>query len=302
MKIFSSIKSKDLAEKIIYELNTKYAHNINLGKLNINKFSDGEILPKIDDDIKNSDMFFINTLDTSDSILETILVVDAAKRLGCKKFILVAPYLAYSRQDKVDHVGSSLGAQSLARTLENSGIDILITIDLHSSKVKEFYQIPVIEIDGKEIFKEFFVDSIKNNTCLVSPDQGGVAKMKSFLKDFPYINTAVMSKKRVRPNEVKSLNLKGQVRGKDVIILDDIADTLGTIVKASQLLLHKGANSVQAVATHGVLSGSAFVNLEKSSLTELVVSDTLNNMDNPKLRVISSCKAISKYIHLLMNK
>jgi ribose-phosphate pyrophosphokinase len=302
MKIFSSIKSRDLAEKIIYELNTKYAHNIHLGKLNINKFSDGEILPKIDDDIKNSDVFFINTLDTADSILETILVVDAAKRLGCKKFILVAPYLSYSRQDKVDHVGSSLGAQSLARTLENSGINILITIDLHSSKVKEFYQIPVIEIDGKEIFKEFFVDSIENNTCLISPDQGGVSKMKSFLKDFPYIHTAVMSKKRVRPNEVKSLSLKGQVRGKDVIILDDIADTLGTIVKASQLLLNKGANSVKAVATHGVLSGSAFINLEKSSLTELVVSDTLNNINNPKLKVISSYKAISKHIHLLVNK
>jgi ribose-phosphate pyrophosphokinase len=111
-----------------------------------------------------------------------------------------------------------------------------------------------------------------------------------------------MSKKRVRPNEVKSLSLKGQVRGKDVIILDDIADTLGTIVKASQLLLNKGANSVKAVATHGVLSGSAFINLEKSSLTELVVSDTLNNINNPKLKVISSYKAISKHIHLLVNK
>lgn len=302
MKIFSSIKNRDLAEKITYELNTKYSYNIQLGKLDINKFSDGEILPKIYDDIKNRDIFFINTLDTSDSILETVLVVDAAKRLGCKSFILVAPYLAYSRQDKVDHVGSSLGAKSLARILESSGIDMLITIDLHSSKVKEFYKIPVIEIDGKEIFKELFLDSIKNTTCLVSPDQGGVSKMQSFSKDFPYIDTAVMNKKRVRPNEVKSLNLKGQVRGKDVIILDDIADTLGTIVKASQLLVHKGANSVKAVATHGVLSGDAFVNLEKSSLTELVVSDTLNNIYNPKLRVVSSCKAIAKHIHLSMNK
>jgi ribose-phosphate pyrophosphokinase len=270
IKLFSGTDYKSLATEIADHL------QMSLGDIKIDKFSDGEILPCFKESIRDEDVFFINSTDSSDAIVETLLVVDAAKRAGCKSFTLVAPYQGYSRQDKTDHLRSSIGSKMLADVLEKTGVTRLITIDLHSSSIQGFYNIPVIHLNGNKVFIDYIKTLELDNLCIVAPDQGAVKRASDFCKAFPEASFAMINKKRVRPNEVHSMELVGEVSGKNVIIVDDMADTLGTMKKAADLLLEKGAVSVRGVATHGVLSGNALRNLRESKITKFMVSDSIH--------------------------
>jgi len=270
IKLFSGTDYKSLATEIADHL------QMSLGDIKIDKFSDGEILPCFKESIRDEDVFFINSTDSSDAIVETLLVVDAAKRAGCKSFTLVAPYQGYSRQDKTDHLRSSIGSKMLADVLEKTGVTRLITIDLHSSSIQGFYNIPVIHLNGNKVFIDYIKTLELDNLCIVAPDQGAVKRASDFCKAFPEASFAMINKKRVRPNEVHSMELVGEVSGKNVIIVDDMADTLGTMKKAADLLLEKGAVSVRGVATHGVLSGNALKNLRESKITKFMVSDSIH--------------------------
>ena len=270
IKLFSGTDYKSLATEIADHL------QMSLGDIKIDKFSDGEILPCFKESIRDEDVFFINSTDSSDAIIETLLVVDAAKRAGCKSFTLVAPYQGYSRQDKTDHLRSSIGSKMLADVLEKTGVTRLITIDLHSSSIQGFYNIPVIHLNGNKVFIDYIKTLELDNLCIVAPDQGAVKRASDFCKAFPEASFAMINKKRVRPNEVHSMELVGEVSGKNVIIVDDMADTLGTMKKAADLLLEKGAVSVRGVATHGVLSGNALKNLRESKITKFMVSDSIH--------------------------
>jgi ribose-phosphate pyrophosphokinase len=247
-------------------------------------------------------VYFVNTTNSSESIMETLLVIDAAKRAGCSSFTLIAPFQGYSRQDKTDHLRSSIGSKMLADILEKVGMSRVITIDLHASSIQGFYNVPVIHLNGNKIF----IDHIKNtgmeNLCIVAPDQGAVKRAADFCKAFPDSTFALINKKRVKPNEIHSMELVGDVSGKNVIIVDDMADTLGTMKKAADLLVEKGALSITAIATHGVLSGNAFENLESSMFEELIVSDSISQCAHPKLRVVSCSKLIGKSIMALTQK
>ena len=274
MKIFSGTNYNKLSKEVVESLNSE------IGTLQIDKFSDGEILPLFRESIRDEDIYFINSTDSSESIMETLLVVDAAKRAGCKSFTLVAPFQGYSRQDKTDHLRSSIGAKMLSDILEKVGVTRLITIDLHASSVQGFYNIPVIHLNGNKIFIDYLKLMNIEDLCIVAPDQGAVKRASDFCKAFPDATFALINKKRIKPNEIHSMELVGDVSGKNVVIVDDMADTLGTMKKAADLLIESGAKSVIGVATHGVLSGKAIENLNSSKISKFFVSDSINSRFN----------------------
>ncbi len=315
MKIFSGTSSQELTDKICKILNkelVKYSsmgmidEEITPGKLKIEKFSDGEILPLFQESIRDQDVFFVQTTNSSDNIMETLLVIDAAKRAGCKSFTLVAPFQGYSRQDKTDHLRSSIGSKVLADILTSVGMSRIITIDLHASAIQGFYNIPVIHLNGNKIFIDYIKENHISDLTIVAPDQGAVKRASDFCKAFPDATFAMINKKRIKPNEIHSMELVGDVNGRNVVIVDDMADTLGTMCKAAELLMNSGAKSVRCIATHGVLSGKAFENLEKSVMNEVLVSDSISyNTDKPlpkKLKYISCANLIGKSIWSLIQR
>ena len=262
MKIFSGSSSTDLTNRICNELNSISSSEspISPGKLQIDKFSDGEILPLFKESVRDEDVFFVQTTNTSDNIMETLLVIDAAKRSGCRSFTLVAPFQGYSRQDKTDHLRSSIGSKVLADALVAVGMSRIITIDLHASAIQGFYDVPVIHLNGNKIFIEYIKENQIEDLTILAPDQGAVKRASDFCKAFPDSTFAMVNKKRIKPNEIHSMELVGEVEGRNVVIVDDMADTLGTLKKASELIMQKGAKSVRAIATHGVLRGKAYEN------------------------------------------
>jgi ribose-phosphate pyrophosphokinase len=329
MKIFSGTSSEIITEKICSILNKELKEfssmgivdeEITTGKLKIDKFLDGEILPIFGQSVRNEDVFFVQTTNSSDNIMETLLVIDAAKRAGCKSFTLIAPYQGYSRQDKTDHLRSSIGSKMLAGILESAGMTSLISIDFHASAAQGFYNVPVIHLNGNKIFINYIKKNKIEDLTIVAPDQGAVKRASDFCKAFPDATFAMINKKRIKPNEIHSMELVGDVNGRNVVIVDDMADTLGTMKKAAELLMSKGAKSVRCIATHGILSGKAIENLYSSQITELLVSDTIpfiNEKDslrnegsgiyqgpptNSKLKVISCSNIIAKTIWSLTNK
>ena len=304
MKIFSGTSNPKLSAEIAknLELYNYTDASSNFENLKIDKFLDGEILPLFKESVRNEDVYYIQTTNSSDAIMETLLVVDAAKRAGCKSFNLVSPYMGYSRQDKTDHIRSSIGSKVLADILEKVGVSTLLTIDLHASAIQGFYNIPVIHLNGNKIFIDHFKNEKIEDMCVVSPDQGAVKRATDFCKAFPEATFAMINKKRIKPNEIHSMELVGEVRDKNVIIVDDMADTLGTMKKAADLIMLNGAKSVRAVAIHGILSGKALENLNNSQLSELIVSDTIEyvvDIENPKLKVVTSAPLIAKTINAL---
>jgi len=314
MKIFSSSTSQKLTEQICKILNKEQIRfssmgiideEIKPGKLKIDKFSDGEILPLFGETVRDKNIFFVQTTNTSDSIMETLLVIDAAKRSGCKSFTLVTPFQGYSRQDKSDHLRSSIGSKMLADILTTVGMSRIITIDLHSSSIQGFYNIPVIHLNGNKIFIDYIKQNRIEDLTIVAPDQGAVKRASDFCKAFPDATFAMINKKRIKPNEIHSMDLVGDVSERNVVIVDDMADTLGTMCKAADLLIEKGAKSVRCIATHGILSGKAIENLYNSKITELLVSDSIpliiekdsSRTDSmTKLKVISCDNLIGKSI------
>ena len=311
MKIFSGSSSQELTNQICVILNKEQKRFSSMGiveqeiipgKLKIDKFSDGEILPLFQESVRDEDVFFVQTTNSSDNIMETLLVIDAAKRAGCKSFTLVAPFQAYSRQDKTDHLRSSIGSKVLADVLTTAGMTRVMTIDLHASAIQGFYNVPVIHLNGNKIFIDYIKEHQIEDLTIVAPDQGAVKRASDFCKAFPDASFAMINKKRIKPNEIHSMELVGDVTGRNVVIVDDMADTLGTMCKAAELLIDKGAKSVRAIATHGILSGKAYTNLESSVLTELLVSDSIQAKASPKLKVISCDRIIGKSIWGLVNR
>ena len=308
MKIYAGTRNPLLASEIFTEISKVYdIPESSFKSLKIETFSDGEIFPSFKESVRDEDIFFINSTDSSDAIIETLLVIDAAKRAGCKSFTLIATFQGYSRQDKTDHLRSSIGAKMLADILEKVGITRVVTIDLHASAIQGFYNTSVIHLNGNKVFIDYIRSLNIDNLCIVAPDQGAVKRASDFCKAFPDATFAMINKKRIKPNEVHSMELVGDVSGKNIIIVDDMADTLGTMKKAAELMMLNGAISVRCVATHGILSGSAMTNLETSMITELIVSNTIETtilkaQSNPKLRVVSCASLVAKSLVALTQK
>lgn len=253
-------------------------------KLQIKKFSDGEITADFKEPVRGESVFLVGSTNTSDNIISMIMAADAARRASAKEIIAVIPYFGYSRQDKKDDLRGPIGARVIADTLTAAGIDRIITVDLHASQIQGFFKIPVDHINGHHIFlskvEHMLSQGELQEMTICSPDAGGVKRAEKYWKyltDRGYdVDFAMINKKRVKANEIDTMDLVGNVKSRDVIIIDDMVDTAGTLCKAANLLVENGAKSVRAICTHGILSGPAFERIENSeALTKLLTTDSV---------------------------
>jgi ribose-phosphate pyrophosphokinase len=291
VKIFSGRATTYLAEKIAS------AYGERLGEVNYQQFSDGEMSPFITESVRGHEVFLIqSTFAPSDNLMELLLMVDAAKRASASSVNVVIPYFGYARQDRKDKPRVAIAAKLHANLISAAGATRIMTCDLHADQIQGFFDIPVDHLDGSYIFVPYLKSLGLPNIMFASPDVGGIKRARSFAKFFD-ADLAVCDKHRKEANKVDSMRLIGEVEGKDVILVDDLVDTAGTICKAATLLKEKGASSVRAVCTHGVLSGNAYQNIDNSLLEELVVTDTIPlKQDSKKIKVLSVSTLFAKAI------
>lgn len=291
VKIFSGRATVYLAEKIAH------AYGEPLGEVKYQQFSDGEMSPFIMESVRGHDVFIIqSTFSPSDNFMELLLMIDAARRASAENVNVVIPYFGYARQDRKDKPRVAIAAKLIANLLSAAGASRIMTCDLHADQIQGFFDIPVDHLDGNYIFVPYLKALKLQNMMFASPDVGGIKRARSFAKFFD-AELAVCDKYRKEANRVESMRLIGEVEGKDVILVDDLVDTAGTICKAASLLKEKGAQSVRAVCTHPVLSGEAYENIENSVLEEMVVSDTLPlKKESRKIRVLSVSDLFAKAI------
>ena len=291
VKIFSGSATTYLAEKIAD------AYGEPLGKVNYQHFSDGEMSPYISESVRGHDIFLVqSTFAPADNLLELMLMIDAARRASAENVNIIIPYFGYARQDRKDKPRVAIAAKLIANLISAAGADRIMTCDLHADQIQGFFDIPVDHLDGNYIFVPYLKSLGLKNIMFASPDVGGIKRARSFAKFFNS-DLAVCDKHRTEANKVESMRLIGEVEGKDVILVDDLVDTAGTICRAAALLKDKGANSVRAVCTHPVLSGKAYENIEKSELLEMAVTDTIPlKGHSPKIKVLTVSDLFAKAI------
>jgi ribose-phosphate pyrophosphokinase len=277
--------------------------------LKVDTFSDGEISPQFQESIRGRKVFLVSSTTTPEKIMTLLLTIDAAKRASAEEIILVMPYFGYSRQDRKEGRRGAIGAKLMADLLQTAGADRLVTIDLHSEQIQGFFDIPVNMIPGHIAFKPF-ISSLSNDCyyCVCSPDAGGVKRAsrfyQRFLDRFPDANFAMLSKLRDKPNSIERMDLIGDVKGRHVIIIDDMVDTGGTLLKAVQVLRENGACQVTAVITHGVLSGDGVKRLDaqENGLSKLVITDSIPHSNEFfKIHEVSCAKTIAKAIEAIVH-
>jgi len=291
VKIFSGSASNYLAKDI-----AKY-YGKDLGAVTILKFSDGEMSPSFDESVRGCDVFIIqSTFPSSDNLMELLLMIDAARRASAHYVTAVMPYFGYSRQDRKDRPRVGIGAKLIGNLLTAAGADRLMTIDLHAGQIQGFMDFPVDHLEGNAIFVPYLKTLNLDNIVFASPDVGGVVRTRNMAKFFN-ADMVICDKHRKRANEIASMQLIGDVKGADVVLVDDLIDTGGTLCKAAQLIMDKGAKSVRAVVTHPVLSGKAYENISNSVLTELLVTDTIPQKQAcDKIKVLSVAELFAKAI------
>ncbi len=291
VKIFSGSASNYLAKEI-----AKY-YGKDLGAVTTLRFSDGEMSPSFDESVRGCDVFIIqSTFPTADNLMELLLMIDAARRASAHYVTAVIPYFGYSRQDRKDRPRVGIGAKLIGNLLTAAGADRLMTIDLHAGQIQGFMDFPVDHLEGNAIFVPYLKSLNLENIVFASPDVGGVVRTRNMAKFFN-AEMVICDKHRKRANEIASMQLIGDVKGADVVLVDDLIDTGGTLCKAAQLIMDKGANSVRAVVTHPVLSGKAYENIANSVLTELLVTDTIPQKGAcEKIKVLSVAELFAKAI------
>ena len=291
VKLFSGQKSEYLAEKI-----ADY-YGYSLGNKTLLKFSDGEMQPIINESVRGNYVFFIqSTFAPGDNLLELLLLIDTAKRASAGYITAVIPYFGYARQDRKDKPRVPISAKLIANLIEAAGADRIMTMDFHADQIQGFFDIPVDHLKSEAIFIPYLKKQDLSNVTFASPDVGGVKRARTYAKYFerPLV---ICDKYRKRANEVAGMTLIGDVEGADVILVDDLADTAGTLGRAADLIIEKGAASVRALCTHPVLSGKAYENLEKSALQELIVCDTIPlKHKSDKIKVLSTAKLFARAI------
>ncbi len=292
VKIFAGSASKSLGKAIADSFGA------NLGLNSLQFFSDGEMQPSFDESVRGCDVFLIQSTHapSSDNIFELLLMVDAAKRASAHSVTVVVPYFGYSRQDRKDKPRVGIGAKLVANLLTAAGVNRLMTLDLHAGQIQGFFDFPVDHLEGTAIFVPYLKSLNLDNILFASPDVGGVVRTRHMAKFFS-ADMVICDKHRKRANEVASMQLIGNVKDCHVVLVDDLIDTGGTMCKAAQLIMDKGAASVRAVVTHGVLSGKAYENINNSILTELVVTDTIHvKEESSKIKVLTVADLFAKGI------
>jgi len=291
VKIISGRASTYLAEKIAH------AYGEPLGKVLYQQFSDGEMSPYIAESVRGHDVFIVqSTFAPADNFLELLLMIDATKRASAQAVNVIIPYFGYARQDRKDKPRVAIAAKLIANLLSAAGADRIMACDLHADQIQGFFDIPVDHLDGSYIFVPYLKSLNLTNIMFASPDVGGIKRARYFAKFFD-AELAVCDKHRKEANKVESMRLIGEVEGKDVVLVDDLVDTGGTLCKAAKLMKDNGATSVRAVCTHPVLSGKAYENIEASVLDELAVTDTIPlKQASSKIKVLTMSDLFAKAI------
>ena len=268
-KIFSCTQSTVLAEKIAKSFGS------NLGQVNFSHYSDGEFQPSFEESVRGSRLFLIgSTHPNSENLMELLLMIDAAKRASARHITAVMPYFGWARQDRKDKPRVPIGAKLIAKLLESAGATRIITMDLHADQIQGFFEKPVDHLYASTIFIPYIQSLNLDELTIASPDMGGSKRAYAYSK-FLESNVVVCYKQRKKANVIDHMELIGEVEGKNVVIVDDMVDTAGTLTKAADLMMERGAKSVRAICTHALLSGNAYEKVENSKLKELIVTDSI---------------------------
>ena len=307
MELFACRASKDFAAKVVAELNKLQPEGegeIHLGDSEVTVFSDGEFQPSFTESVRGATVFVLqSTFPPAENLMELLLTIDAAKRASAYKVIAVMPYFGWARQDRKDKPRVSIGAKLVANLLCAAGVDRIMTCDLHADQIQGFFDIPVDHIYASKVFIPYLKSLNLENMAIAAPDMGGAKRSNAYAKDLacPVI---ICHKSRERANVVASITAIGDVEGKNIVIVDDLIDTAGTLVKAAEVLMEKGAASVRACATHAVLSGPAYDRINNSCLKEVFVTDTIplkEGADTSKIKVVSMAETFAAIIRKVYN-
>ncbi len=295
-KIFAGNATRELAEKIAKNLGTS------LGNVEIFRFSDGEFQPSFEETVRGEDVFIVqSTFPPTENLFEVLQMVDAAKRASANNITAVIPYFGFARQDRKDRPRVSIGAKLVANLLSAAGVNRVMTMDLHADQIQGFFEVPVDHLYASTIFLPYIQSLNLPDLVMAAPDTGGTKRANSYAK-YLDCDLAICYKQREKANEVASMTVIGNVKGKDVVIVDDMIDTAGTLTKAAQMMIEHGAKTVRAVCTHAVLSGPAHDRIENSVLTELIVTDTIPlARTNSKIKVLTVADLFSTVIDSVLN-
>ncbi len=291
VKLFSGTQSEYLAEKIAD------FYGQDLSSVTIHKFSDGEMQPVINESVRGAYVFFIaSTFSPTENLMELLLMIDAAKRASAGYITAVIPYFGYARQDRKDKPRVPISAKLIANLLEAAGANRIMTMDFHADQIQGFFDIPTDHLKSAAIYIPYLEEQDLSNVTFAAPDVGGVKRARTYANHF-HRTLVICDKYRKKANEIADMTVIGDVEGADVILVDDLVDTAGTLCRAANIIMKKGAKSVRALCTHPVLSGNAYEKIEASELTEIIVCDTLPlRKASPKIKVLSTGKLFSRAI------
>lgn len=294
-KLFAGTASEELASKIAVQFGSE------LGKSKVLKFSDGEFQPVYEETVRGCDVFIIqSTFPPAENLMELLLLIDAAKRASARQIIAVIPYFGFARQDRKDKPRVSIGSKLVANLLTAAGVTRVMTMDLHADQIQGFFDVPVDHLYASAIFAPYIKSLQLEDMVVVAPDIGGSKRANSYSKHLG-CEMAMIYKQRAQANQVEFMALIGDVKGKNIIMIDDMIDTGGTLTKAADMMIENGAKSVRAFCTHPVLSGNAYEKIEKSKLTELVVTDTIPVRHNSeKIKVLTVSDLFADVIKKLL--
>ena len=291
-KLFACRQSTVLAEKIAKEYNTE------LGKVKLTHFSDGEFQPALEESVRGRRVFIIgSTFPNADNLMEMLLILDAAKRASARHITAVMPYFGWARQDRKDQPRVAIGAKLVAKLLESAGATRIMTMDLHADQIQGFFEKPVDHLFASTIFMPYIKSLNLENLTIASPDMGGSKRAYAYSKHL-HSDVVICYKQRKKANVIGHMEVIGDVKGKNIILVDDMIDTGGTLAHAANLMMERGAISVRAICTHPILSGGAYEKIENSGLTELIVSDTIPlKKETSKIKVVSCAPLFADVMH-----
>ncbi len=300
--IFSGNSNKSLAEGIVARLGMR------LGAATVSKFSDGEIMVKINESVRGRDVFVVQPTNapSDTNLMELMIMADALKRASANTITAIIPYFGYSRQDRASEPRVPITAKLISNLITTSGVDRVVTMDLHAGQIQGFFDIPVDNLYALPVFYKYMQDNnlCDDDTVIVSPDAGGVARARTYAKKFG-MPLAIIDKRRSGPNVAKVMHVIGDVAGKKCILIDDMIDTAGTLTEAATALMENGAVSVKAMATHGILSGPAIDRITSSVIEKVIITDTIDNIrlkNVAKLEILSVSGVLATSIERIHNK
>ena len=307
LELFACRASENFARQVIDHLNqikSPEEPEVHLGELEVTPFSDGEFQPQYAESVRGASVYILqSTIPPADNLMELLLAIDAAKRASADEVVAVMPYFGWARQDRKDRPRVAIGAKLVANLLRAAGADRVMTCDLHAGQIQGFFDIPVDHVYASKVFIPYIRDRKFKDLAIAAPDMGGAKRANVYAREL-MCPVVICHKTRERANVVSSITAIGEIEGKDIIIVDDMIDTAGTLCKAAEVLMQRGASSVRACATHGLLSGGAVERIHDSALQEVFITDTVPHpelADDPKIRIVSMTEVFASIINKVYN-